>query len=53
MVTQDPGARGGVAFVREPALTSGLLGSRLVEALEGQALDLSSPMVDGTDIGIF
>jgi hypothetical protein len=53
MVAQNPGARGGVAFVREPALASGLLLAGLVEAIEGQALDLSSPMVDGTDIGIF
>src|SRR5215212_1739113 len=53
MVTQNPGARGGVAFVREPTFASGLLLAGLVEAIEGQPLDLPSPMVDGTDIGIF
>src|SRR5215217_9720120 len=53
MVAQDPGARGGVAFVGEPAFASGLLLAGLVEAIEGHALDLPSLMIDGRDIGIF
>jgi hypothetical protein len=51
LVAQDPGACRGIASVGEPALPSRLVLVRFVEAVEGEALDLSSLVVDGLDLG--
>jgi hypothetical protein len=53
LVAHDPGARGGVAPVWEPTLPPRLVLVRFVEAIEGEAFDLSSLVFDGLDLGFF